>query len=336
MAHYLVTGHTGFKGSWLSVLLGSRGHAVSGISLDAQPGSLFSRALTPKDFSFDLRLDIRDKESVSQAFRKIQPDFVVHLAAQSLVREGYRAPLLTYETNVLGTLNVLAALQSMRKVKAALIVTSDKVYQNTGTERPYRETDPLGGQDPYSASKAMADIATQEFQMNRSVSPIGIARAGNVIGAGDVSVDRLLPDFVRSVNQNQPMTLRYPAAVRPWQHVLDCLEGYLLLLDKLSTASASGAYNFGPLPAASSSVQEVAEVALTLLGHKKLKIEHRSSPLKEDPMLLVDASKARSQLGWIDRFTVEEAIRDGLFDALNAGKAPILEHMLSTVSSWDR
>lgn len=337
MAHYLITGHTGFKGAWLSVLLRSKGHTVSGISLNPEPGSLFSRALTSEAFCFDLRFDIQNQELVARAFEEIAPDFVIHLAAQSLVREGYSSPKTTYETNVIGTLNVLEAVEKVERLKAALIVTSDKVYQTTFSGLPFKEDDSLGGQDPYSASKAMADIAAQEFALNRSTTPIGIARAGNVIGAGDSSKDRLIPDIVRCMAVGKALELRYPRAIRPWQHVLDCIDGYLLFLNELSSGrSKSIAYNFGPPASASSTVEQVVEIARSLLAPRKLQVETLTGPMKEDSTLSVDSTRARRDLGWTDRLTLEESIRDGLFDALNLDNIHILDHMLAMIGSREQ
>lgn len=337
LAHYLITGHTGFKGAWLSVLLRSKGHEVSGISLNPEPDSLFSRALTSEDFCFDFRFDIRNQELVAKAFEETAPDFVIHLAAQSLVREGYSSPKYTYETNVTGTLNVLEAVGKAERLKSTLIVTSDKVYQTTLSGLPFKEDDSLGGQDPYSASKAMADIAAQEFALNRSTAPIGIARAGNVIGAGDSSKDRLIPDIVRCIAVDKALELRYPRAIRPWQHVLDCLDGYLLFLDELSSGrSKSIVYNFAPPAAASSTVEQVVETARSLLAPRKLQVETLSASVKEDSTLSVDSTRARRDLGWADRFTLEESIRDGLFDALNLDNIPILDHMLATIGSREQ
>jgi len=246
MAHYLVTGHTGFKGSWLTLLLKAKGHKVSGIALDPPQESLFERAKISQDLAHDVRIDVRNREAVIQAFGEIKPDFVIHMAAQALVLEGYRNPRETYEINVNGTLNVLEASEISASVRAQIIVTTDKVYENRGLNRPYVESDPLGGNDPYSASKAMADILAQEHLARKGATPGAVVRAGNVVGAGDYSRGRLIPDFVRANQVGAKLTVRHPEATRPWQHVLDCLGGYLLLLDAVDSRGFRGQWNFGP------------------------------------------------------------------------------------------
>ena len=193
--HYLITGHTGFKGAWLSLLLRQRGHLVSGISLQPEAGSLFERAEVGKFLENDVQCDIREATKISTHFKELNPDVVVHLAAQSLVRESYKKPLETFETNVIGTLNVLKASQQISDLRAQLLITTDKVYRNISKTSGYIETEALGGQDPYSASKAMADIASQSWLSSFKNPPTAIARAGNVIGGGDVCADRLIPDL---------------------------------------------------------------------------------------------------------------------------------------------
>jgi CDP-glucose 4,6-dehydratase len=336
VAHFLITGHTGFKGYWLSVLLRSRGHSVSGLSLSAQPDSLYSRSTQKGDFVHDLVVDIRDRNRLIRSLRRVAPDYVVHMAAQSLVRRGYKEPNFTYETNVVGTLNVLAAIDETESVRAAVIVTSDKVYQNVGAKRWFLEDDPLGGVDPYSASKAMADILSQEYSARLSSKPIGIARAGNVIGAGDMTEDRLFPDLIRSARANTSIRLRYPDAVRPWQHVLDCLQGYLFLIEFVEAHGSSAPYNFGPPPATVASVRNVVELAFQLLGRDPELVEYETPTLHEDSVLLVDAARARLELGWQDRFTLEQSVEDALFDALNTDGLPIGEHIDLAIGDWER
>ncbi len=244
--HYLITGHTGFKGPWLVLLLLSRGHQVSGLALNPDDGSLFQRAGLTEHLVSDFRVDIRDAEATAAAVKAAAPDVVVHMAAQSLVRESYRNPRYTYETNAIGTLNVLEAVGATPSVRAHVVITTDKVYRNVDQEAGYVETDPLGGDDPYSASKAMADLLAQSWIRSFPGVPTAIARGGNVIGGGDVSHDRLLPDLVAAYADGRAPQLRFPRAVRPWQHVLDCLNGYLVLADALLTGSGLGQWNFGP------------------------------------------------------------------------------------------
>ena len=195
---YLITGHTGFKGSWLAAMLKMQGNEVYGFSLNPLNYSHYELANIKKFLNRDIRLDIRNSKSLIRTFRRIQPDVILHLAAQSLVRESYENPLYTYETNVIGTMNVLNASSKIDNLKATLVVTSDKVYKNREDKTPFIETDPLGGEDPYSSSKAAADLATQAWRSSYGTSPIAIARAGNVIGGGDFATDRIIPDSVRA------------------------------------------------------------------------------------------------------------------------------------------
>ena len=308
MAHYLVTGHTGFKGAWLIFLLKAHGHDVSGLALDPLPGSIFDRTNLESELIHDFRVDIRNRDKTVEAIRHAQPDYVIHMAAQALVREGYRNPRYTYETNVLGTLNVLEAVDQTDSVRAQLIVTTDKVYLDQGLNRPYVETDPLGGKDPYSASKAMADILTQEYLSRDGAKPGAIARAGNVIGAGDVSNERLIPDIVRAIEADKPLVLRYPEAIRPWQHVLDCLWGYVTLLSAIYDSNERGAWNFGPERQASLSVRQVAEISAEKFG-AALRIQgNAGGQFAEDEYLELDSNKAETALGWKNRIEGVEAI----------------------------
>ena len=291
------------------MLLKQRGHTVSGVSLEPATDSLFDKVEASKSLNFDLRCDISELDTLEKSFKKVKPDVVIHLAAQSLVRESYREPILTMRTNVLGTLNVLRASQAVGGVKAQLIVTTDKVYENVGKPTGYLETDPLGGKDPYSASKAMADIATQSWLASFDNPPTAIARAGNVIGGGDVCADRLIPDLVRFYCSGQIPKLRAPESVRPWQHVLDCLNGYLLLVDKILETKVNGAWNFGPTDLQSKSVSDVAEIAGDVWG-VATKWEQDFSPHpQEASQLLLNSNKARKELGWSDKLNFEESIR---------------------------
>jgi len=308
VAHYLITGHTGFKGAWLISLLKARGHEVSGIALDPLEGSLFSRAGMADDLEHDYRVDIRDYEKTVSAFRQIQPDHVIHMAAQALVREGYRNPVYTYETNVNGTFNILRSVDETDSVRSHLVVTTDKVYLNQGLGRPYLEGDPLGGKDPYSASKAMADILAQEWLSRADAKPGAIARAGNVIGAGDHSADRLIPDILRAVSSGKSIKVRFPYASRPWQHVLDCLDGYLSLLDHLTKVGRGGGWNFGPINGSSLSVLEVVELASTLGLDFHYEIQEFTLHWQEEEYLALDSTKASEKLGWGTRLTQERAI----------------------------
>ena len=303
-----MSGHTGFKGSWLAIMLGHRGESVAGVALDPEPGSLFELADVSRDLLADIRLDIREAEPLRSIVAQQDPELFFHLAAQPLVRESYRNPEGTMSTNVTGTMNVLEALRHVPSVRAQVIVTTDKVYRNVGKREGYVESDPLGGDDPYSASKAMADILAQSWAQSFDLPPMAIARAGNVIGGGDVSQDRLLPDLMRSFVLGKTALIRYPDAVRPWQHVLDCLNGYLLLSDALLAGTGAGAWNFGPPPQNVVSVGEVADIAARLWGpDARWEIDSDEHP-HEAAFLTLDSTKARTELHWRDRLNVEEAI----------------------------
>lgn len=308
MAHYLITGHTGFKGAWLTLLLKARGHEVSGLALDPPDESLFAKAGLADELTYDFRVDIRHRDATREAVQTISPDFVIHMAAQALVREGYRRPVETYDTNVLGTMNILLAIDATDSVQAQLIVTTDKVYEDRGYGRPYVETDPLGGKDPYSVSKAMADLLAQEWLARPGSKPGAIARAGNVIGAGDYSVNRLIPDFLRAAASGAELEIRYPDAIRPWQHVLDCVDGYLALLDDVAAHGTGGVWNFGPPAGDVRSVLEVIEFARSVLGPSAPSVLTRESELPEDSYLSLDSTAILRQCKWRNRLDFETSL----------------------------
>jgi CDP-glucose 4,6-dehydratase len=309
--HYLITGHTGFKGSWLSLMLQMHGHTISGISLDPLKKSLFVEAQLHEIFKHDIRLDIRNADDLASAVHKVSPDVIVHLAAQPLVRESYKDPVGTFDTNVLGTLNLLEATKGLEALKATLIITTDKVYKNHNHLRGYTETDELGGDDPYSASKAAADIATQSWIKSFATSPVAIARAGNVIGGGDWAADRIIPDLVNAYSSHQLPVLRYPDAIRPWQHVLDCLNGYQKLIEMMLDDGLSGEWNFGPTLEQKHTVSELVESFAHSWGlernEKNWELEKTLQP-HEASYLLLDSSKARKLLSWNDKLDFETAI----------------------------
>jgi CDP-glucose 4,6-dehydratase len=308
--HYLITGHTGFKGSWLTLMLEMQGHTVSGIALDPPTKSLFNQANLSPIFKHDIRLDIRNRGAIKQAMEMIDPDVIVHLAAQPLVRESYRIPVETFDINVIGTLNVLEAMRELKNLKAALIITTDKVYKNQNHLRGYVETDELGGDDPYSASKAAADIATQAWIKSFARVPMAIARAGNVIGGGDWAQDRIIPDLVNAYSNDQIPTLRYPDAIRPWEHVLDCLNGYLELINHMLETKTGGEWNFGPLFETNFTVgQLVTELARHFTDAPHLWNVEKSPQLHETGHLLLDSRKARTILSWTDILDFEMAIK---------------------------
>ncbi|MDQ1483121.1 MAG: CDP-glucose 4,6-dehydratase, partial [Actinomycetota bacterium] len=308
--HYLITGHTGFKGAWLALMLTQQGHTVSGLALEAVPGSLYERTRLSELLLLDLHVDVRDQEGTRQAITAAEPDVVLHLAAQALVRQSYRDPRYTYETNMLGTLNVLQAVEQTPTVKAQVVVTTDKVYRNVHQSNGYCESDPLGGVDPYSASKAAADLITQSWMKTAgSHVPTAIARAGNVIGGGDVCADRLLVDVVAALSAAQPVRIRNPQSVRPWQHVLDCLHGYLRLTDALLRGEASGeAFNFGPGPESLVRVGAVATAVASLWGADS-SVEIQSRPqVHEAALLALNSDKAALELQWRSSLPFHEAL----------------------------
>ncbi|WP_325034622.1 CDP-glucose 4,6-dehydratase [Microbacterium sp.] len=304
----LVTGHTGFKGAWLTMMLRAEGHTVSGLALDPEPGSLYEQARVGELVAEDLRVDIRDAQRTADAIRSARPDVVVHLAAQALVRESYRDPRYTIETNVLGTLNVLEAVAATPSVKAHLVATTDKVYQNVSRREGYRESDALGAADPYSTSKAMADLLTQTWVSSVDGPPTAVVRAGNVIGGGDVSRDRLLPDLLRAFQRGEPARLRFPDAVRPWQHVLDCLSGYRAIVTALLAGEGRGEWNIGPDEESFVTVGDVATTAAQVWGDSaSWTTDDREHP-HEAGLLALDATRARTELGWRDALTYPECL----------------------------
>ena len=338
--HVLITGHTGFKGSWLIAMLHNLGARVSGVALDPVQGGIFRVAELNEFLVHDLRQDIRIGAELTQAFQKVSPEVVIHLAAQPLVLASYENPKETYETNVIGTLNVLQAVEATPSVQATLIITTDKVYrQNRGEKHAFVESDALGAADPYSTSKAMADILTQSWIASHPASRIAIARAGNVIGGGDVAENRLLPDLVKAFSDARTATVRNPLSVRPWQHVLDCLAGYVLLAQGLlSGAAENGAYNFGPDSNSSLEVREVADLAASAWGNGASWHDGKNEQPSEVQFLFLDSKKARSVLGWSEKLTSKEAISWSVnwyrqLMAGNSAKAITLEQLAAFEST---
>ena len=308
----LLTGHSGFKGAWMALWLAKMGARVTGISLspDTVP-SLFELAdvanITRSHF-----VDIRDAGAVLGIVKEAKPEFVFHLAAQSLVRPGYRDPLQTFATNVMGTANVLNALRGIDAVRVVVAITTDKVYKNLESVYPYRETDSLGGHDPYSASKAASEMVISSFRdsyLAEQGVAVASARAGNVIGGGDWSESRLIPDAVRAWTMGSVLEIRRPDGVRPWQHVLEPINGYLVLAEKLYTdESLSGAYNFGPQTYQTASVRKVIEIAHKCFGSGGVSCGNGLSGPKEAGLLSLEISKARELLAVTPRWNLEESI----------------------------
>lgn len=294
----LITGHTGFKGAWLSLMLAQRGHEVSGLALDPVPGGLYESARLAELMAHDFRVDIRDASETASAVAEADAEVIFHMAAQPLVRESYADPRGTIETNVNGTMNVLDAVAGTTNARALVVVTTDKVYRNVSQLEGYVEDDSLGGDDPYSASKSMADILTQSWVKSFGKVPTSIARAGNVIGGGDASKDRLIVDLVHGFANDHPVAIRYPEAVRPWQHVLDCLSGYLSLAGAMLDGGGGGAWNFGPDPGSFQTVRQIADASVAMWGEGARWIDDSGDHPHEAQLLTLDSRKAQSQLAW--------------------------------------
>jgi CDP-glucose 4,6-dehydratase len=309
----LVTGHTGFKGTWLCALLLRRGAAVSGLALepDTTP-SLW--ALAPYAGEVDSRIvDVRDGDRVAATVAELRPQTIFHLAAQPLVRRGYAEPIATYATNVMGTVHLLDAARTAAGVEEIVSITSDKVYADDPQPNGYAEDARLGGADPYAGSKAAAELVVETYRSaffsRAGAARVVSARAGNVIGGGDFAADRLIPDAYRAVEAGKPLVLRHPEAVRPWQHVLDPLHGYLALARAVAAgAAAHGSYNFGPAPVAVT-VRDVVDRFMAAIGapaDRRIVVE--PSAEHETAVLRVDSSRAQTELGWQPQLETHRAI----------------------------
>lgn len=305
----LVTGHTGFKGAWLSLWLERLGAEVIGLSLPPQGCDCAFNRFEPS--SIDSRLgDIRDASEVHTIIGELQPSVVMHLAAEAIVRRAFDDPVATFETNVMGTINVLEAIRAAGNVEAALMITSDKVYSDA-SHQPASEGDRLGGSDPYSSSKACVELVVHTWRQSyfEPGNPrVGSARAGNVIGGGDTSPYRLVPDLLRAAMEHQPVRLRNPRSIRPWQHVLDPLHGYLLFVQSLlhDPTTTPPALNFGPEDL-HWTVEDVAHHLQMRLGGTGVEVETGTGPT-EAPALLLDSTLAKRALGWRPRLTTEQAL----------------------------
>lgn len=311
----LVTGHTGFKGSWLSLWLRELGAEVTGYAL---PPPTVPALFELLDIAGQIRHhvgDVRDLRELRERVAKAEPELVFHLAAQALVRESIREPVDTFATNVMGTVNLLEVVRSLPSVRAVVIVTSDKCYRDQAAPHGHRESDPLGGADPYSASKAASELVVEAYRSTFFAGRepgIGIAsaRAGNVIGGGDWGIDRLVPDCVRALGAGEPVRLRFPDSVRPWQHVLDGLCGYLILGERLlaDPAGYSEAWNFGPTEPTDITAQELAERFLASWGGGRVERDVRADAPAERHSLRLDPTKAQERLGWRPTLSTEEAL----------------------------
>lgn len=309
----LITGHTGFKGGWLTLWLQTMGAQICGYSLPPNTHPALFDAAQVQDGIQNVFGDILDREKLNNTFQNFQPEIVCHLAAQPLVRLSYAEPVLTYETNVIGTLNVLEAARKCGSVKAFVNVTTDKCYENKEVARGYREDEPMGGYDMYSSSKGCVEILSSSYRRSflQDGYAMATARAGNVIGGGDWAADRLIPDCVRSIEKGLEIEIRNPAATRPWQHVLEPLSGYLLLGHLLYTQGKQYAegFNLGPNPDSVLTVAEVAEMVVKEYGKGSVKV-HKRDDLHEANLLMLDISKAARVLGWTPTYTAQQAIAE--------------------------
>jgi len=304
---FLLTGHNGFKGSWLTLMLRFLGHEVYGASIAPEKNSLYELARVNTLINGELICDILDYSSFQKYFLSVKPDIAIHFAAQSMVLKSYADPVSTFNTNVFGTLNFLRALTEYGETNANLIITSDKVYKNNNS-KPYTELDELGGIDPYSASKSMADILSQSWISTREIPPTSIVRAGNVIGGGDWASNRLIPDAIRAIVANENLIVRYPTAVRPWQHVLDCLNGYILLIEKMLIGEKEILWNFGPSAESFVMVEEVINKFIIAYGSNCKMVIDQNYQAHESMILKIDSTKARSRLGWKDKLDLDSGI----------------------------
>ena len=314
----LLTGHTGFKGSWLSLWLQSLGAKVVGYALQPPTNpSLFATANVAEGMT-SVEGDVRDLSALTNVFEKYQPEIVIHMAAQALVRRSYNSPVETYSTNVMGTVNLLEAVRNTGSVKVVLNVTSDKCYENREWIWGYRENEPMGGYDPYSNSKGCAELVASAYrasffnpdQYAKHRVAVASARAGNVIGGGDWAEDRLIPDIMRAIVQGKPVQIRSPHAIRPWQHVLEPLSGYLVLAQKLheNGAAFSEGWNFGPNDEDAKPVSWIVDRLTTMWGEGAAWALDGGNHPHEAHYLKLDCSKAKARLGWHPRWHLEEAL----------------------------
>lgn len=314
-----LTGHTGFKGAWMLKTLSLLGATVKGYALAPQTENDLYHLIDGDKLCTSIIADLRDKQRLTQELTSFEPDFVFHLAAQPLVRLSYQIPAETFEVNAIGTANLLDAVKLTTKKCSVVLITTDKVYHNNEWEYPYRENDRLGGYDPYSASKACAELLIDSYrnsffntnEYNKHLKGIAVARAGNVIGGGDWSKDRLIPDIVRSLIKNETITIRNPNAVRPWQHVLEPVIGYLCLgihLHQEPTKFAQ-AYNFGPQAQDALSVEQMLKLAINVWGNGAYKVEKEANQPHEAGLLKLDISKVASQLNWYPKMNAQQTVK---------------------------
>lgn len=340
-----VTGHTGFKGSWLTAWLDMSGATVKGYALENPYAQCLFNQISKVVKAESIIADIRDKERLIQEIVSFQPDFIFHLAAQPLVRRSYQVPSETFEVNVIGTTNLLEAVRQLEKKCTVVLITTDKVYVNREQDYHYNEEDRLGGYDPYSASKAAAEIAIDAFRssffnipaFDRHRKSIVSVRAGNVIGGGDFSEDRIIPDIIRSLQKGQAINVRNPISVRPWQHVLEPLGGYLLagMLADIEPQQYSGAYNFGPAHEDHLPVKDLVEIAIRSWGSGEWKDGSDASQPHEAGLLKLDITKAGKMLRWYPKLKSEEAIQ-WTIDWYKQPAGGIVSYTLSQIKNYQQ
>ncbi|WP_282088238.1 CDP-glucose 4,6-dehydratase [Aquimarina algiphila] len=314
----LITGHTGFKGSWMSLILSKLGADVYGYALDPYTKPNLFESAKINELVTSYIGDIRDHSKLFDVVNKIKPDIVIHMAAQPLVRESYRKPMETYEVNVMGTINLLEVIREVGGVTVTVNVTTDKCYENREWHWGYRENEAMGGKDPYSSSKACSELVTSSYRSSffnpenfeNHKMALASARAGNVIGGGDWSDDRLIPDFIRSIIDNKKIEIRNPKAIRPWQHVLECLYGYLTLIEKASRGEKKycDAWNFGPDESNSRNVEWIVSELCGMWGDQASYSITPSNDFHEANYLKLDCSKAKNELKWFPRWDISTTL----------------------------
>ena len=338
-----ITGHTGFKGAWLSLWIASMGAKVTGYSLapNTTPSSFNVLGIASLMANSHIA-DIRDLAALKKAVSEARPDVLIHMAAQPLVRQSYANPVETYATNIMGTVNILESTREIDTIRATVVVTTDKCYQNKEWIWGYREDENMGGHDPYSSSKGCAELITSAYRQSYFSSPnannkIASARAGNVIGGGDWSDDRLIPDAIKAFEINLPLKIRNPLATRPWQHVLEPLSGYLVLAQALYERGSSfaSAWNFGPRDEDNHTVQDVIDLLISKWGDSAMWVKEESAQPHEAHLLKLDCSKAHSQLSWMPKWGLEKAIQKTVeWERAHQAKKSMREITLAQINDY--
>jgi CDP-glucose 4,6-dehydratase len=343
----LITGHTGFKGGWLALWLESLGAKVTGYSLNPPTKPSFFESVGLKEKITHINGDIRNLDHLTSVVDQQRPEYVFHLAAQPLVRRSYRIPIETFEVNVMGTLNVLESVRRSQSVKACVCITSDKCYENQEWVYAYRENDPMGGYDPYSASKGAAELAISSYRRSflspesGSHTSISSVRAGNVMGGGDWAEDRIIPDCVRAITSGKALKVRNPLAVRPWQHVLDPLAGYLMLAAGMGQEAGrfSGAWNFGPFSTNSITVERLVDDFIKEWGsgHWENVSDQRAVEHHEAGILRLDCTKANYLLGWLPIYSIDESIKEtaSWYRAFYSGERDMYDFTIDQIESYN-